>query len=107
MAETTYPEACGITVTLFGAPLRAIYSLNIQGAAGPSKGRDAFWTDDAGGASLSLFGALPANLQAQTGLFTVDGGTTSLSQNAIVTGVDVEYELNGLVRTSLEIKFIA
>ena len=106
MAETTYITSTGVVVSFNGTVITGVYSLAVSGPSGDSKGRSGLWTDNAGGATLSCFGTFPLSLWATLGVFSVSGGGSGFSANAVIDSHETEYELNGLTRTKLGFKFI-
>lgn len=106
MAKTEYATSTGVVVTFNGAVIPRVYSLSVSASSGDNKGRGVYWTDSAGGASLSCFGTYPINSWATFGVFAVNGGGSNFSADAVVDSHETEYELNGLTRTKLNFKFI-
>lgn len=106
MAKTEYITSTGVVVSFAGAVIPRVYSLAVSAPNGPNKGRSELWTDSAGSATLSCFGVYPINAWATLGVFSVNGGGSSFSADAVIDSHETEYELNGLTRTKLGFKFI-
>lgn len=106
MSKTEYITSTGVVVSFNGAVIPRVYSLAVSGPSGGTKGRSEFWTDSAGSATLSCFGVYPLSFWATFGSFSVNGGGSSFTINAVIDSHETEYELNGLTRTKLGLKFI-
>ena len=107
MATTTYTYSTGVTVSYQGAAILGVYSCSLSGPSGTSLGRNEKWTSDAGGATVSFFGAVPSSYALSDGVFAVSGGGASFSSFAAVESVESEFELNGVTRSTVTFKFIA
>ena len=99
-------DGTGTSVSFGGTAITGVFSLRIQGPAGPSKGRDAEWTDQAGTCSISFFGGMASSAWHDKGQLVVSGGGVTLNQLAYIDSLDTEFELNGLVRSNVLFKFI-
>lgn len=106
MATTEYITSTGVVVSFNGTVIPRVYSLSVAAPNGSTKGRSEAWSDSAGSATLSCFGVYPLNAWATFGVFSVYGGGSNFSVNAIVDSHNTEYELNGLTRTKFGFKFI-
>ena len=106
MAKTEYTTSTGVVVTFGGSVIPRVYSLAVSGPSGDNKGRGVYWTDSAGGATLSCFGTYPLNAWATFGVLSVVGGGSNFTADAVLDSHETEYELNGLTRTKLGFKFI-
>ena len=106
MAKTEYITSTDVVVTFAGTVLPRGYALAGSAPNGANKGRAELWTDSAGSATLSCFGVYPLNAWATFGLFSVYGGGSGFSANAVIDSHETEYELNGLTRTKFGFKFI-
>ena len=103
---TQYTYSAGMAFSFEGAPIYGVYACSMSGPSGGSRGRNVKWTDNAGSATISLFGSLPASMALADGVFAVNGGGADFASYAYVDSIETEFELNGVTRTTVTFQFI-
>lgn len=97
-----------IAASFSGTAFSEITDMTWSYGGGPSKGRDAPWTDDLGTVSITCLGSagISSASYGVRGDLVISGGGSALTCKAVYEGLSVAPELNGVTRYTVTFKIL-
>lgn len=98
----------GISVTFDGTAFTEVVGLSWTYGGGPSKGRSASWTDDAGSCTVETLGSANTSINnyGKRAQLEISGGGQSLTTYAVWESLGVSSEVNGVTRFTVSFKLL-